>query len=264
MGRIVLGPDDRPAFPAPPVGFDKARDGIAHGALEMVQYDSKTVGTRRNMLIYTPPGYAPDKSYNILFLLHGIGGDETEWDRFCSPAVVLDNLHADGRLAPMIVAFPNGRAQPNDRAEGDIFKHIQAFETFTDDLLKDIIPFMESRYRLLPGREHRALAGLSMGGGQSLNIGLSHLDKFAWIGAFSAAPNTRPADQLIPNPKAIGQLKLLWLSCGDQDGLIGISQRFNTYLNLQGIAHIWHVSVGGHTGEVWKADLYDFAQLLFR
>jgi enterochelin esterase-like enzyme len=191
-GPIVLGPDDKPAFDEPPSGFNVAREGIPHGKLEMVEYDSKTVGTRRKMNVYTPPGYSTDRKYPVLYLLHGIGGDETEWQRFCRPEVILDNLIADGKAVPMIVVMPNGRAQPNDRAEGNVFASAPAFANFEADLLSDVIPAIESRYAVEGDREHRALAGLSMGGGQSLNFGLTNLDRFAWIGSFSAARIRNP------------------------------------------------------------------------
>ena len=118
-GPIELKPDDKPAFDDPPAGFDKKRDDIPHGKLEMIEYDSKTVGTTRKMQVYTPPGYSKDKKYPVLYLLHGIGGDETEWQRFAHPDVLLDNLIADGKAVPMIIVMPNGRAQKNDRAEGE-------------------------------------------------------------------------------------------------------------------------------------------------
>ena len=172
-GPIELGPDDKPAFDDPPVGFNLIRDDVPHGKLEMIQYDSRTVGARRNMNVYTPPGYSAGQKYPVLYLLHGIGGDETEWQRACKPDVIMDNLIADGKAAPMIIVMPNGRAQKNDRAEGDVFASAPAFEKFEADLLDDVIPAIESRYAVIADREHRALAGLSMGGGQSLNFGLS-------------------------------------------------------------------------------------------
>lgn len=118
----------------------------------------------------------------MLYLLHGIGGDEAEWQRFATPDILLDNLIADGKAVPMIVVMPNGRARKNDRAEGNVFAASAAFANFERDLLDHVIPAIESRYRTCTDRENRALAGLSMGGGQSLNFGLSHLDTFAWIG----------------------------------------------------------------------------------
>ena len=262
---IVLGPDDKPAFPEPPAGFDVARAAIAHGKVEMIEYDSKSVGTRRKMLVYTPPGYSADRKYPVLYLLHGIGGDESEWQRFATPEVILDNLRADKRVVPMIVVMPNGRAQANDRAEGDIFRHAKAFEAFEKDLLQDVIPAIESRYSTQTDRAHRALAGLSMGGGQSLNFGLGHLDTFAWVGAFSPAPNTHTPAQLVPDPAAATQqLKLLWLSCGNKDGLIDISQGVHAYLKEKNVPHVWHVDSNAHDSQEWRANLYLFSQRLFR
>jgi hypothetical protein len=115
-GPIVLGPDDKPAFDDPPADITAKREGIPHGKLEMIEYASKTVGTQRRMQVYTPPGYTKDRKYPVLYLLHGIGDDETEWQRFATPDVLLDNLIADGKSVPMILVLPNGRAQKNDRA----------------------------------------------------------------------------------------------------------------------------------------------------
>lgn len=263
-GPIVVNPDDVPAFPEPPAGFDRKREDVPHGKLEMIEYDSKTVGTKRKMQIYTPPGYSSEKKYPVLYLLHGIGGDETEWQRFAQPDVLLDNLIAEGKAVPMIVVMPNGRAQKNDRAEGDVFKSAPAFATFERDLLDDVIPTIESRYSTLTDPEHRALAGLSMGGGQSLNFGLAHLDTFASIGGFSSAPNTKKPAELIPDPKAAKPLKLLWLSCGTKDGLFRISQGFHTFLKEQEIPHVWHVTTRGHDAPEWKQALYYFVQKVFQ
>lgn len=262
---IELGPDDKPVFDEPPVGFNQKRDGIPHGRLEMIEYDSKTVGTRRKMLVYTPPAYSADRRYPVLYLLHGIGGDETEWQRYAAPDILMDNLLADGKAVPMILVMPNGRAQPNDRPEGDIFRHAPAFERFEQDLLNDVIPAIESRYSVLADCEHRALAGLSMGGGQTLNFGLKHLDTFAWLGAFSAAPNTKPPQELIPDPNQIqGKLKLLYLACGNKDGLLPISRRLHLYLKENNIPHIWHVDAHGHDPTEWQNNLYWFLQHVFR
>ncbi|HSU66528.1 MAG TPA: alpha/beta hydrolase-fold protein [Tepidisphaeraceae bacterium] len=263
-GPIVLAPDDVPAFADPPAGYDLKRDDIPHGRLEMIEYESKTVGTRRKMLVYTPPGYAKDKKFPVLYLLHGIGGDETEWERFTHPEMMLDNLIADGKAVPMIVVMPNGRAQKDDRAHGDVFKTAPAFATFERDLLDDVIPTIESRYSTATDREHRALAGLSMGGGQSLNFGLSHLDTFAWIGGFSSAPNTKKPAELLPDPDAARKLKLLFLSCGSRDGLIRISQAVHRYLADHHIPHTWHVTPHAHDPAEWKQALYHFLQKLFK
>ena len=262
---IALGPDDKPVFPHAPAGFDQVREGIAHGKIETVQYDSTTVGNQRKTLVYLPPGYSAETKYPVLYLLHGIGGDEEEWHQQGHPEIILDNLIADKKAVPMVVVLPNGRAQPNDRAGGNIYAAAPAFANFEKDLLKDLIPFIESKYSVKADREDRALAGLSMGGGQALNFGLAHLDTFAWIGAFSPAPNTKPPEQLVPDPaKAISMLRLLWLSGGNRDGLIYIGQRTHAYLKEKNVPHIWQVDSGAHEFAVWKRDLYQFAQLIFR
>jgi enterochelin esterase-like enzyme len=264
-GPIELGPDDKPAFPPVPEGFDRARDGIAHGKVEMVEYDSKSVGTRRKALVYTPPGYTPETKYPVLYLLHGIGGDEEEWRRGGHPEVILDNLIADRKAVPMIIVMPNGRAQADDRAGSNAMATAPAFGRFDEDLLGSLIPFIEAKYSVRPNRESRALAGLSMGGGQSLNFGLAHLETFAWVGGFSSAPNTRPPAELVPDPeKATRQLRLLYLSCGNKDGLIRISQGVHAYLKERQVPHIWHVDEHAHDFNHWKKALYQFAQLAFQ
>lgn len=263
-GPIELGPDDVAVYEAPPEGFKSERD-VPHGKLEMIEYDSKTVGTTRKMNVYTPPGYTTDKQYPVLYLLHGIGGDETEWQRFASPNMLLDNLIADGKAVDMIVVMPNGRAQENDRAEGNVMASAPAFAVFEQDLLKDVIPAIEAKYSVDNRREMRAIAGLSMGGGQSFNFGLGNLDTFAWVGPFSAAPNTKPAEELIPDVAAAKtKLKLLWISCGNKDGLIRISQNVHQFLKKNEIEHVWHVDGHGHDPQHWSSSLYWFAQSVFQ
>jgi enterochelin esterase-like enzyme len=217
------------------------------------------------MNVYTPPGYSKDRKYPVLYLLHGIGGDETEWQRFATPDVLLDNLIADGKATPMIVVMPNGRAQANDRPEGNVYAAAPAFATFERDLLDDVIPAIESRYSAATGREARALAGLSMGGGQTLNFGLGHLDTFAWIGAFSSAPNTKAPAELVPDPAAVTrQVKLLYLSCGNKDNLFSISQGVHVYLKERGVPHVWNVDGHAHDATHWRNNLYHFVQRIFR
>jgi len=261
--EIKLGPDDKAAFPAAPDGFDKPREGIRHGKVETVEYESKSVGVKRKMLVYTPPDYSADKRYPVLYLLHGIGGTEREWADSGAPDVILDNLYSDGKLVPMIVVMPNGRARANDRAEGNVFESAPAFGEFDKDLLGSVIPFMDSHYPTVADREHRALAGLSMGGGQSLNFGLANTDTFAWVGGFSSAPNTFPPEKLVADPAKAKTLRFLWVSCGDKDGLIGISQNVHQYLKDKEVPHVWHVDSGPHSWPVWKNDLYLFSQRIF-
>jgi len=250
-----------------PIGFDVVRENIPHGKIDSVTYDSKTVGTTRKALIYTPPGYSKDKKYPVLYLLHGIGGDEKEWLNGGHPQVILDNLSIERKLEPMIVVMPNGRAMKDDRATGNIMApdKVQAFATFGQDLLNDLIPFIENNYPVFKDAEHRAIAGLSMGGGQSLNFGLGNLDKFAWVGGFSSAPNTKKPEELLPRPEeAKAKLKLLWISCGDKDGLIGFSQRTHNYLVTNNIPHFYYIDHGYHDFKVWKNSLYMFSQLIFK
>ena len=260
-------PGAAPIENSAPAGFDSTRTGIPTGKIDTLTYDSKTVGTKRKTLIYTPPGFSKKNKYPVLYLLHGIGGDEKEWLKGGNPQVILDNLYADNMIEQMIVVMPNGRAMKDDRAIGNIFDSakVQAFATFEKDLLNDLIPFIEKKYPVLTDREHRAIAGLSMGGGQSLNFGLGNLDKFAWVGGFSSAPNTKRPEELVPDPEAAGKnLKLLWISCGDNDGLISFSKRTHDYLFEKGVPHIYYIEPGVHDFKVWKNGLYMFSQFLFK
>jgi enterochelin esterase-like enzyme len=246
-------------------GFDAKRDGIEHGKLETIEYDSTTVGAKRKAQVYTPPGYSKDKKYPVLYLLHGIGGDENEWTRGGVANVILDNLYADKKAVPMIVVIPNGRAAKDLGPRDPFPRQSPAFAAFEDDLLKDLIPFIEKSYSVNTDRESRALAGLSMGGGQSLNFGLGHIDTFAWVGGFSSAPNTKRADDLLKDPAdAAKRLKRLYVACGDADGLMRISQNVHNMLDEKKVPHIYVVVPGGrHDFKEWKNDLYHFAQMLF-
>ncbi|MBP1164232.1 enterochelin esterase-like enzyme [Chryseobacterium sp. PvR013] len=249
-----------------PQDFDTEKKEIPHGKIDTIQYYSVTVGTTRKALVYTPPGFKKDTQYPVLYLLHGIGGDEKEWFRNGTPQIILDNLYAKGKLTPMIVVLPNGRAMKDDRATGDIMAKdkVEAFATFEKDLLNDLIPFVEKKYPVKKDRNNRAIAGLSMGGGQTLNFGLENIDKFAWVGAFSAAPNTKEPQLLLPDPSKAKELKLLWISCGDQDRLMPFSKRTSDYLTENNVPHIFYLEPGGHDFKVWKNDLYLFSQLLFK
>ncbi len=250
-----------------PKDYEQACEGIAKGKIDTVLYDSKTVGSIRKTLVYTPPNFDKKKKYPVFYLLHGIGGDHLEWFKGASPQNILDNLYAEGKLQPMIVVMPNGRAMKDDAAKGNIMApdKVAAFATFEKDLLNDLIPFIEKKYSTLTDRESRAIAGLSMGGGQSLNFGLGNLDKFAWVGGFSSAPNTKLPQELVPSPADVKQkLKLLWISCGDADGLIGFSKRTHDYLYQNNVPHIFYIEPGVHDFKVWKNGLYMFSQFLFK
>jgi enterochelin esterase-like enzyme len=305
-------------FPNAPQGFDQPRQGIASGRVERLEYTSSVTGGKKPAMVYTPPGYSSAQKYPVLYLLHGIGGNETHWSGPGAAATILDNLIADKKAVPMIVVMPHGRSSnepetslfggrgrgargaasdaaapgggqaragvppaagdgragggqpgggiPGGRGGAAMAIEFQAYAAFERELLSDLIPFIESKYSTLTDREHRALAGLSMGGGQSLNFGLGNLDTFAWVGGFSSAPNTMPPAQLLRDAAAARQkLKLLWVSCGDQDSLFNISEGVHKYLVEQKVPHIWHVDAGGaHTFPVWKNDLYHLSTLLFR
>lgn len=296
-------------FPNAPEGFDVRKPGIQAGRVERIEYDSKVTGNKRPAVVYLPPGYSSARRYPVLYLLHGIGGNENHWTQFGKADSILDNLIADNKALPMIIVMPNGRAsnepstlfggrggpaggrpggggpgaaapqaagQPaaapaagggrGGRGGAGMGVEFTAYAAFEKELVGDLVPFIESRYSVQADREHRALAGLSMGGGQSLNFGLANLNTFAWVGGFSSAPNTAQPAQLVADPAAARkQLKLLWVSCGDKDSLFNISENVHKYLDEQNVPHVWHIDLGGaHDFPVWKNDLYHLSTLLFR
>ena len=257
-------------YASAPAGFDAKRDGIEHGKMEVIDYESKVSSGPRKMVVYTPPGYSKDKKYPVLYLLHGIGGDHNEWPRGGKPNNILDNLIAEKKAVPMIVVMPNGRSTGEGAGKGfgkgGKGNAMQVFGEFDKNLLGDIIPYIEAHYSVMADRAHRALAGLSMGGGQSLNFGLQYLDTFAWVGGFSSAPNTKqPAALIKDHAEAAQKLKLLWVSCGDQDGLIKISLNVHNMLDEKKVPHIYSVVPGGkHDFKQWKNDFYHFSQLIFQ
>ena len=247
-----------------PAGFDAERPGIAHGTLESVEYKSESVGTIRKATVYLPPKYDASKKYPVLYLLHGIGGDEREW-LDSVPNIILDNLIAEGKAKDMIIVMPNGRAQVNDSKEGNVMATFPAFAQFDKDLLGSLIPFIESKYSVYTDKMHRAIAGLSMGGGQSLNFGLANMDVFAYVGGFSSAPNTNMPEVLIPDvEKTKAQNSLLWMVCGSEDNLMYNSSRLKAFCDEHGIpCTLINYPGEGHNFVVWKYGLYKFAQLIF-
>lgn len=253
-------------YVAAPAGFDQERQGIEHGRVELVEYKSSTVGTVRKCNVYLPPKYDASKKYSVLYLLHGIGGDEYEWLNGGAPNHILDNLYADGKLEPMIVVMPNGRAQENDRAEGNVYAAAPAFANFEGDLIKDLIPFIESKYSVYTDQKHRAVAGLSMGGGQSLNFGLGNMDLFGYVGGFSSAPNTKQPKELIPDVAATKEnISVLWMVCGSEDGLMFSSANLKAFCEQNDVpCTLINYPGEGHNFVVWKYGLYNFAQLIFK
>ena len=253
-------------YVAAPEGFDQERQGIDHGTVQLIEYKSESVGTVRKANVYLPPKYDPKKKYSVLYLLHGIGGDEWEWMNDGGvPNIIMDNLYADGKVADMIVVMPNGRAAENDSREGG-YGSAAAFGVFDKDLIGSLMPYINSHFSTYTDKMHTAIPGLSMGGGQSLNFGLANMDKFAYVGGFSSAPNTQRAAQLIPDVEKVKkENKLLWMVCGGNDGLIGNSTQLKAFCDENGIpCTLIKYPEGQHNFVVWKYGLYNFAQLIFK
>ena len=251
-------------YPVPPEGFKTERATIPHGELKVVEYDSKTLGTRRLMRVYTPPGYSTIRKFPVLYLHHGLGNTSTEWLR-AGAQIIAENLLADGKMQPMIIVFPSGSAGSTAADDTLGNRDGAAFGTpYENDLLKDIIPFVESHYSVHADRAHRAIAGMSMGGGQTLNIGLSHLDVFGSVAAVAAGRNTKPVATLIPDPAALKQLKLLWFGVGNRDPLMRISMGIHTFLIEEEVPHLWRLDGGAHDATEMGHNFYHFAQLLFK
>jgi enterochelin esterase-like enzyme len=249
-------------FPKAPQGFEVKRDNIPHGKIDKLEYDSKSVGGKRRLIVYTPPHFDKDAKYPVLYLLHGSGEEETGWTVQGKAGIILDNLYADKKLAPMIVVMPNGFASPKDPKVKQDPKNLPAME---EDLVKSVLPFVEARYPVRAERESRAIAGLSMGGAQTLHIGLKHMDKFAWIGGFAASGRmTLDNFKLYARPEEARKLRLLWISCGDADKLLDLNRSFHNALDEAKIPHTWHIGTGAHEFAVWHGDLYWFSQQLFQ
>jgi len=245
-----------------------------HGTVQERWYSSKTLDTARRAYIYTPPNYEKSSDrYPVLYLLHGAGGDDSGWTESGHSNLILDNLMADGKLKPLIVVMPYGYAYPpiSPLAAGaDAMKRQRS--GFERDLIDDLIPFVQANYRAYSDRDHRAIAGLSLGGGQALGIGLSHLDVFSRVAGFSAALGAVTSPQaggldfhaLVTDSKKVNaQLKLLWVGCGTDDTLYKSNQEFSGMLKASGVQHTFRSSEGAHTWLVWRRYLNEVAPLLF-
>jgi enterochelin esterase-like enzyme/Spy/CpxP family protein refolding chaperone len=247
-----------------PADFTQVRPGIPKGKLETITYNSKSIGVDRKAVVYTPPNYDPNQKYPVLYLMHGIGGNETHWTKPGAANVILDNLIADNKAVPMIIVMPNGRATAKPPTE-NFMSDFDYYADFEKDLLQDLMPYMELHFSVKTDRDHRALTGLSMGGGQGLNFGINNSDKFAWVGGFSSAPNLQQPNALIPKiQQAKNKLSLLWIGCGDKDNLITGSWNLHQGLVSAKIDHVWYVDSGVHEFPVWNNNLYLFAQMLFK
>jgi enterochelin esterase family protein len=253
--------------PAAPPALWQARD-VPHGAVEINWQKSKVLGGETRWIwVYTPPGYEKQRSrrYPVLYLFHGSNDIAGGWVLAGCANFILDNLLAEKRAVPMIVVMPYGHAVPFGSPREAQAKNTALFEEY---LLKDVLPLVEAKYRVAAGRRMRAIAGLSMGGGQSLSIGLGHLELFSAIGAFSAAApadlETRFAKVLEDSALTNARLSVFWIGCGREDSLFERSQKLAALLAARGVRHTFRSSDGAHTYTVWRQYLGEFAPLLFR
>jgi enterochelin esterase-like enzyme len=247
---------------------------VPHGTVQTHSYQSKSLGTDRRLVVYTPPGYEGSSDrYPVLYLLHGSGSTETAWTERGRAHVILDNLIADGSLEPLVVVMPFGFAfQRAPGARGDAAENKQQREGFWKDFVEDVIPMVDKTFRVYGDREHRAIAGLSLGGAQSLAIGLSRTDLFSRVAGFSSAmgaannPQTGGVnfDEVLADADKINsQLKLLWIGCGTEDTLFASNLAFSDQLSKHKIEHTLRVTNGAHTFAVWQRYLNEVAPLLF-
>jgi enterochelin esterase-like enzyme len=245
---------------------------VPHGLVHHHFYKSGAVGDQRDFYVYTPPGYDPraKQNYPVLYLLHGFSDDASGWTAVGRANVILDNLIAQGKAKAMIIVMPLGYGVPEIVVPGprafapELRK--KNYDLFMQALFTEVMPQVESAYRVSKDRKSRAVAGLSMGGAESLLTGLNNLDKFAWIGAFSSGGLTEDFDAQFPglDAKANEKLRLLWIACGTDDGLIGWNRKARAWLDSTGVHNTGIETPGGHAWMVWRRNLAEFSGLLFR
>lgn len=246
---------------------------VRRGEIHHHFYRSKVVGDERGYFVYTPPGYNPrgKQTYPVLYLLHGYSDDASAWTAVGRANVILDNLIARGKAKPMLIVMPLGYGAPEIllpssgglRGPGVGQRN---FDRFSEALRTEVIPQVEAEYLVKKDRDSRAIAGLSMGGAESLFTGLNTLSEFAWIGAFSSGGLSPNFAQEFPglDANANARLRLLWIACGTDDHLIELSRAFRSWLASKDIHHVDIETPGAHTWLVWRRNLTEFAQLLFR
>ncbi len=235
---------------------------VPHGTVHLHTYLSKSLGRLRELAVYTPALYAEDldQRFPTLYLQHGSGDNHATWTVHGKAHWILDNLVAEQRAQPTVVVMMDGHASPRGAGRG------ANTEYFEKDLLQDVMPFVEANYRVRPDADHRAIVGLSMGGGQSLTVGLNHTDKFAWVGGFSSSvPRDDAVAMALDVPEKTNEhLRLLWIGCGKDDFLLERNQAFVGQLKEKGIEHEWHLTDGNHSWPVWRLYLAEFAPRLFQ
>lgn len=268
----------KPIVSEMPEGFDKKQDGVAYGTVQRQQYYSTTTEKDRKVNIILPAGYTEEKKYPVLYLLHGIGGDQNEWLNGGNPDAIVGNLTAEGLAKEMIIVIPNCRARANDSATTDFdLDHYAAFDNFINDLRDNLMPYMAEHYSIATGRENTAIAGLSMGGRESLNIGLNMTDTFGYIAAFSpgygvfaytANGVSEPGlftEETFRLPDEYKNNTLLMINNGiSEGGENAIGGTCHKVLEKNEIPHIFYVTEGGHDFQVWKHGLYNFALQIFQ
>jgi enterochelin esterase family protein len=268
----LLSTESMVHVPGPP-SLPWELNDVPHGEVHHHFYKSKVAEDERDYYVYTPPGYDPaaKTTYPVLYLLHGYSDDARGWSAVGRANVILDNLIAQGKAKPMIVVMPLGYGTMEVITLGwGSWRNTEVrdknFSRFREALLTEVMPQVENEYRVIKDRNSRAIAGLSMGGSESLQTGLNNLDKFAWVGAFSSGGLPEPYDKDFPNldAKANGQLKLLWIACGTEDRLITANRNLREWLKQKGVQHTDIETPGMHTWMVWRRNLAEFAPLLFR
>jgi enterochelin esterase-like enzyme len=247
----------------PPLAHDP--QDVPHGVIHQHIYHSKSLGRIRELAVYTPPGYDQQtgRPFPTLYLQHGMGDNQATWTVHGKAHWILDNLIAQGRAKPMLIVMMDGHAAlPGDRAAG--FQDNTAL--FERDLLEDALPLVEANYRVKTDAASRAIVGLSMGGAQSLTVGLNHPDRFAWVGGFSSAVPAREAIAgALADPEGTNQkLRLLWIGCGKEDFLLKRNEEFIALLTEKSLRQEWHLSDGGHSWPVWRIYLAELAPKLFQ
>ncbi len=244
---------------------------VPHGVVHHHIYSSESADAQRGVYVYTPPGYKPDATdrYPLVLLLHGYGDDESAWIEVGRANLIADNLLAQKKIQPMIIAMPYGHPLPIElRTRFDDYS-ARNLVLMEKDVLQDLLPYLHQCYRIADDPQQSAIVGLSMGGGQSLTIGLKHLDQFAWVGGFSsAAPQGDELDQQFPQlltdvAETNRRLKLLWIGVGEEDFLLERNQKFIVWLGDKGIEHVYEQTDGGHDWSVWRKYLAEFLPLLF-
>lgn len=272
LAAPALAETDECGWNDPPEGFDVRREGVTYGTTLYKTYLSTTTRSFRKMLVILPPDYSAEKSYPVLYLLHGIGGDHSEWSHGV-PEVIIGNLIAYGEAEEMIVVLPNVRARANDAGNpSDMHtpEHYAAFDNFINDLTNDLMPYMKENFSIAEGRENTAVAGLSMGGREALYIGMTLPETFGYVGAFCPAPGVLPyhAEKGLFQPADFRAAEdcgtYILINAGETDGVVGAwPSTYAQTLTENGTENTFYVTKGGHDFTVWKHGLYNFAKRIF-